>query len=77
MGRGKQNASTQASAVLDRLLHRATVINIRGDSYRMKSRQRAGERIEVAGGAEAGALLSPGQTTRRGTSRDHARSQGR
>jgi DNA replication protein DnaC len=30
-----------ASAALDRLLHRATVINIRGESYRLKSRRRA------------------------------------
>lgn len=33
-----------ASAALDRLLHRATVVNIRGESYRMKDRRRAGER---------------------------------
>lgn len=31
-----------ASAVLDRLLHRSTVVNIRGDSYRLKERRRAG-----------------------------------
>lgn len=31
-----------ASAALDRLLHRATVINIRGDSYRLKQRRQAG-----------------------------------
>jgi len=38
--------AVMASAALDRLLHRATVINIRGESYRLKSRQRAGsERI--------------------------------
>lgn len=37
-----------ASAALDRLLHRATVLNIRGDSYRMRMRHKAGERIEVA-----------------------------
>ncbi len=30
-----------ASAALDRLLHRATVINIRGDSYWLKGRRRA------------------------------------
>ena len=30
-----------ASAALDRLLHRATVINIRGESYRLKGRRRA------------------------------------
>lgn len=30
-----------ASAALDRLLHRSTVINIRGDSYRLKEKRRA------------------------------------
>jgi DNA replication protein DnaC len=31
-----------ASAALDRLLHRATVINIKGDSYRMREKRHAG-----------------------------------
>jgi DNA replication protein DnaC len=31
-----------ASAALDRLLHRSTVINIHGDSYRLKEKRRAG-----------------------------------
>ena len=31
-----------ASAALDRLLHRATVINIKGDSYRMRGKRQAG-----------------------------------
>jgi hypothetical protein len=30
-----------ASAALDRLLHRATVINIRGESYRLKEKRQA------------------------------------
>jgi len=30
-----------ASAALDRLLHRSTVINVKGDSYRLKEKQRA------------------------------------
>ncbi len=30
-----------ASAILDRLLHHATVVNIRGHSYRLKDRQNA------------------------------------
>jgi DNA replication protein DnaC len=34
--------AVMASAALDRLLHRATVPNVRGDSYRMKDRHRAG-----------------------------------
>jgi DNA replication protein DnaC len=33
---------TLASAILDRLLHHATTINIRGESYRLKERRRAG-----------------------------------
>ena len=40
--------AVMASAALDRLLHRATVLNVRGDSYRMKDRDRAGgERAQV------------------------------
>jgi len=31
-----------ASAALDRMLHRCTVLNIRGDSYRLKERRKAG-----------------------------------
>jgi DNA replication protein DnaC len=31
-----------ASAALDRLLHRATVTNIKGDSYRMREKRQAG-----------------------------------
>src|SRR5207247_1663779 len=31
-----------ASAILDRLLHHATTINIKGESYRLKERRRAG-----------------------------------
>jgi DNA replication protein DnaC len=34
-----------ASAALDRLLHRSTVINIRGDSYRLKEKRQAGALI--------------------------------
>lgn len=34
--------AVMASAALDRLLHRATVINIRGASYRLKEKRQAG-----------------------------------
>ena len=34
--------AVMATAALDRLLHHATVINIRGDSYRLKERRKAG-----------------------------------
>jgi DNA replication protein DnaC len=36
------NDAVMASAALDRLLHRSTVINIRGDSYRLKEKRQAG-----------------------------------
>ena len=41
-----------ASATLDRLLHHSTTINIRGDSYRLKDRRRAGliQKAETLGG---------------------------
>lgn len=32
-----------ASATLDRLLHRSTIINIRGESYRLKEKRQAGQ----------------------------------
>lgn len=41
-----------ASAALDRLLHRCTIVNIRGDSYRLKEKRQAdsgGYAKEVAG----------------------------
>jgi len=31
-----------ATAILDRLLHHATTINIKGESYRLKEKRRAG-----------------------------------
>lgn len=31
-----------ATAILDRLLHHSTTINIRGESYRLKERKKAG-----------------------------------
>lgn len=34
--------SVMASAALDRLLHRSTVINIRGESYRLREKRQAG-----------------------------------
>jgi DNA replication protein DnaC len=34
--------AVMAGAALDRLLHRSTVINIRGESYRMRGKKRAG-----------------------------------
>ena len=31
-----------AAAILDRLLHHSTTLNIRGESYRLKDRRKAG-----------------------------------
>ena len=45
--------TVMASAALDRLLHRSTVLNIRGDSYRLRERRHAGQ-----AGLEAAAPLS-------------------
>lgn len=39
--------AVMASAALDRLLHRCTVINIRGESYRMKEKLKAGKTAEM------------------------------
>ena len=35
------NDPIMASAALDRLLHRCTIINIRGDGYRLKEKREA------------------------------------
>ena len=37
-----RSLSKLATAILDRLLHHSTTINIRGESYRLKDRRRAG-----------------------------------
>jgi len=57
--------AVMASAALDRLLHRATVINIRGESYRLKARQRAGaERIDLTPPDPQSASQTQGQPRR-------------
>jgi DNA replication protein DnaC len=38
-----------ASAILDRVLHHCTTVNIKGDSYRMKERQKTGRVPPVSG----------------------------
>lgn len=40
------NDPVMASAALDRLLHKSTVINIKGESYRLKEKKKAGIRLE-------------------------------
>jgi DNA replication protein DnaC len=37
-----------ASAALDRLLHRSTVLNIRGESYRLKEKRQAGPTLSAS-----------------------------
>lgn len=41
-----------ASAALDRLLHRSTVINVRGESYRLKEKRQAGSTLASSVGKE-------------------------
>jgi DNA replication protein DnaC len=52
-----------ATAILDRLLHHSTTVNIRGESYRLKDRRRAGllsrPEEQTAAGAGAGAADAP------------------
>ena len=36
-----------ANAILDRILHHATVVNIVGDSYRIKHRKRNRKRVKM------------------------------
>jgi len=50
---------TLAAAILDRLLHHSTTINIRGESYRLKERRKAG-------------LLPPGEHDGRRPTREEA-----
>jgi DNA replication protein DnaC len=52
--------AVMASAALDRLLHRSTVINIRGESYRLKEKRKArGTRATEEAGAEEGNGAGP------------------
>jgi len=57
-----------ATAILDRLLHHSTTINIRGESYRLKDRRRAGllpgrEQEETPPGTPAAVALLPAKGT--------------
>jgi len=68
--------TVMASAALDRLLHRATVLNIRGESYRMKSRQRAGEHTDPLSHADENPKRSQGQSRNQGQSKRARANQG-
>ena len=59
-----------ASAVLDRLLHNATVVNVRGESYRLRERRKA-----IGTEAMPGPELANEQTATRAGAR--SRSSGR
>jgi DNA replication protein DnaC len=43
-----------ATAILDRLLHHSQVVTIRGDSYRLREKRRAGLVIAVPIGQDKG-----------------------
>ncbi len=57
-----------ATAILDRLLHHSTTINIRGESYRLKDRRRAGlltkPEMQPEGGAGVAGLKVAGKRGR-------------
>jgi DNA replication protein DnaC len=44
-----------AAAALDRLLHRSTVINIKGESYRLKEKRQAGHPYGIENAQPGGA----------------------
>jgi hypothetical protein len=52
------NDGVLATAILDRLLHHATTLNIKGESYRLKEKRRAGmlgqSRVGSDGAKEGG-----------------------
>ena len=54
------NDHVLATAILDRLLHHATTLNVKGESYRLKEKRRAG----VLGPARAAEERAPAGTPR-------------
>jgi hypothetical protein len=53
-----------ATAILDRLLHHSTILNIKGESYRLKEKRKAGlltrsEPFTAAAAASGGGEDSP------------------
>ena len=57
--------AVMASAALDRLLHRATVVNIRGESYRLKE-------MRQATGTAGEAVTGNGAASRKGAIKNAA-----
>lgn len=56
------NDQVLATAILDRLLHHATTVNIKGESYRLKEKRRAGLLGQGKPGPEAGKEGEPERT---------------
>ena len=56
--------SMVAAAMLDRLLHRATVIHIDGESYRMRTHRAAAERLRTALAVQTGRSPADGAPNR-------------
>ena len=56
-----------ATAILDRLLHHSTTVNIRGESYRLKERRKAGLIPLPESRQEDSRADAPGSRTKRGT----------
>ncbi len=48
--------AVMAAAALDRLLHRCTVVNIRGESYRLKEKRQAGNSPGIPEGRSSSSL---------------------
>jgi DNA replication protein DnaC len=70
-----------ATAILDRLLHHSTTLNIRGESYRLKDRRRAGllprpEEVPPSGAPALPSDSAPSNTRRLTAALDSAPSDG-
>jgi DNA replication protein DnaC len=60
------NDPVLATAILDRLLHHATTLNIKGESYRLKEKRRAGLLGQARPGPEGGKEMPSAEEARRG-----------
>ncbi|MEJ2865362.1 IS21-like element helper ATPase IstB [Actinomycetospora flava] len=54
--------ATVAAAMLDRLLHRATVVGIDGPSYRLRAHQHTADTLRAAAGYRAGSVTGQGDS---------------
>jgi hypothetical protein len=55
-----------ATAILDRLLHHSIIVNIKGESYRLKEKRKAG----LLARSETVTYQGPGETPRAARTRD-------